>query len=336
MKDIAYKKFSFNRHVANIGQGRPSLCQFEVTYRCGLHCTHCLTSCYNKPVYRKTELSVRQIELLFDRLRNAGVLWLCLTGGDPMARPDFPAIYQAARERGFLVTIFTSAFHLTPKIIDLLRRHPPFSVEVTMNAATFGVYDAVVSVKGAYARVKKNLRSLEAAGLPVKIKMQVTRQTIAGLTTVRRFARERGWAFDPSALLYPRLNGDPAPCSLRISPLMMRSRRGAARRGGCTVLFGCAATGGDGFYVDPSGNLFLCPLIRTDRINLLEQGIAAAVGRARRSLETQHFSRNAACRTCGSLHEDCVWCPGQAFLEAGDMEAPLPYYCATVGKRVQK
>lgn len=330
--------------MENIGQGRPSLCQFEVTYRCGLHCTHCLTSCYNEPVYRKAELSVRRIELLFDRLRKAGVLWLCLTGGDPMARPDFPAIYQAAKERGFLVTLFTSAFHLTSKTTEILRRYPPFAIEVTVNATTPKVYDKVVSVKGACARVKENLRSLKAEGLPVKVKMQVTRQNKGELAGVRRFAHARGWPFEASSQLYPRLNGDPSPCSLRISPSTLRPRRstsdcfvspsaGSDRR---AVLFGCAVTGGDGFYVDPSGNLFLCPLIRTERVNVLEQDVLSAIVRARRALEKSHFSRHAVCAQCGSLHEDCAWCPGQAFLEAGDMEAPLPYYCASVGKKVQE
>ena len=56
MKEIQYKNFSFKRHTNALGQDKASVCQFELTYGCDLHCRHCYTDCYNKPDDQVKEL----------------------------------------------------------------------------------------------------------------------------------------------------------------------------------------------------------------------------------------------------------------------------------------
>ncbi len=136
MKEIAYKDFSLKAHRANLLLSRPSVCQFELTFRCGLHCTHCYTDCYNDPLYTVKELTTEDVARALDRIRSLGVVWLCLTGGDPLERPDFSEIYCMAKEKGFIVTVFTNACFFNEGIFAVFKKSPPFSIEVTLNDLT--------------------------------------------------------------------------------------------------------------------------------------------------------------------------------------------------------
>lgn len=108
MEEIQYKTFSLNTHKKNWQINNPNVCQFELTFKCGLHCKYCYTDCYNKPDYSKDELSTKEIKLILNKVYDAGVIRLCFTGGDPLARKDFLDIYAYAKIKGFIITIFTN------------------------------------------------------------------------------------------------------------------------------------------------------------------------------------------------------------------------------------
>ena len=61
-----------------------------------------------------------EIQHILDEIKDAGCLWLLLTGGEPLLRPDFLEIYQYAKHKGFLLTLFTNGTLLTPHIADFL------------------------------------------------------------------------------------------------------------------------------------------------------------------------------------------------------------------------
>ena len=64
---------------------------FELTDRCNLNCVHCYI---NKPASsvsaREKELTTSQAIEVLDQAADAGVLFLNMTGGEVMLRPDFP------------------------------------------------------------------------------------------------------------------------------------------------------------------------------------------------------------------------------------------------------
>ena len=38
----------------------------------------------------------------------AGCLWLLITGGEPLIRPDFLDVYTHAKRKGLIITLFTN------------------------------------------------------------------------------------------------------------------------------------------------------------------------------------------------------------------------------------
>jgi len=55
-----------------------------------------------------------------------------------------------ARKLGIIITLFTNATLLTPRIADMLAASRPYVVEITMYGATPETYEAVTRMPGSY------------------------------------------------------------------------------------------------------------------------------------------------------------------------------------------
>lgn len=340
IREIEYKDFSFKTHKKNWQAEKPNVAQFELTFNCGLRCKHCYTDCYNKPAYHKKELSAKQIKYILDKIYNSGIIWLCFTGGDPLVRRDFLGLYSYARNKGFIITIFTNGYSMTEEIAGHFKERPPFVVEMTLNAAAKDLYEKISQVKGSYVKAIKGIEMMLKAGIPLKIKTQVTRDNFAYFPKIKKFIEGFGLNFRPSFDLYPRLSGDLAPCYLRVSPQEILELNGNKQSldNDChlspstqhpapnTNLFRCAIGGGDGITIDPYGNTFTCNLIRKPLLNLLKVDVEDAQNSLLPLVRDKKFTTNSKCSSC-KLIRFCWNCPGRAYLESSDMEAPIDYYC---------
>src|SRR3972149_6784926 len=83
---------------------------FEVTHRCNLGCVHCYLpeGPWGRPKSSRVVLELPEIASIFDQLAESGCLSVTLSGGEVFMRRDFIEIVAAARERGFIVAVFTT------------------------------------------------------------------------------------------------------------------------------------------------------------------------------------------------------------------------------------
>lgn len=326
MKETSYKEFSRAAHHKNLDSGKPTDCQFELTFGCDYRCPHCYASCYNQKTFLKKELKTNAVKIILAKMRRAGVLWLCLTGGDPLTRDDFSEVYAHAKRLGFIITVFTNGFRVAPGLIRSWQKAPPFLVEVTLNAASERLYDKISGYSGSFHRVSRALDLLQSASMSVKLKMQVTQENQHELPAVRALARKRRLPLEPSFLLHPRLDGDQAPCRLRPS-LPLRSFSKQPHRGTKKpLLFPCAIDSAARLLVDPYGYGFLCCFLRHPKYDLKRVSVARAREAALDYVRSKHYQAAAVCPSC-PWRAHCVCCPGLAYLETKNVEAVVPYYC---------
>src|SRR5881409_926136 len=151
----------------------PVQAMIELTYGCNLHCVHCDTDCYNRPELIKREMSYEEITRILDQLAAEGCLWVCFTGGEIFMRKDFLDIYAYAKQKGFLITLFTNGTLITEAIVDYLKEHPPFCIEISCHGATDETFDRITQVRGSFRRFLAGVRLLIERGLPIKIKTKV-------------------------------------------------------------------------------------------------------------------------------------------------------------------
>ncbi|NLO91277.1 MAG: radical SAM protein [Elusimicrobia bacterium] len=330
MRQCSYRNFSLSRAKNQKAAGN-SVCHFELTYRCNLSCEHCQTACFSTPSGFRRELSTEQVLAVLDKMRAAGVLWVTFSGGDPFCRPDFSVIYAYAKRCGFLITIMSNALGITPEMLRLLSEQPPFRVEVTLNALSPALHARISGVNGSLPQIRKNLRLLRRKKIPLLLKAQVTRSNSKELPALKKFASRLRVPLDASALLNARLDGDTAPCRLRLEPGEYAAFYGGSidKHSPATRAaspFFCGVFSGHGISVDAYGDVFLCDMIRNPGNSILKYGVARAADRARAALRPIRFNAKSKCRSCAGFG-NCGWCPGQAYLEVSSPSKELPYYC---------
>ena len=314
---------------------------FELTERCNLACVHCYI---NQPAAsqpaRSRELATVQVTGILDQLADAGCLFLTLTGGEVLLRPDFPEIYRHACQRGILVSLFTNATLLTPRIVDLLVDYRPLSIEVTLYGDTPETYERVTGVPGSFARCRRGIELLLERGLPLTLKTVLLTANRHELDGMRLYAEQLGVKFRYDGMLWPRLDKSQAPIEYQLSlqDMVELDRQDPERQqewekvaalfGGQMVrdeyVYSCGA-GLHSFHIDSTGKLSICTMSRQPAHNLLQTGFQEAweslgsLRQEKRKLETE-------CRTCtiGGL---CTQCPGWSQAVHGDDETPVEFVC---------
>ncbi|MBN1869432.1 MAG: radical SAM protein [Candidatus Omnitrophica bacterium] len=320
--------------------------QIELTYRCGYDCVHC----YCKGSEDKArELTAQEWKKILDTIKEEGCLFLTLTGGDPMVREDFLEIYSYARSQGFLVTVFTNGYNFTDEIFGHFVKSPPHSIEITFNGITPETYESITQVPGSFKKVMRTIEKLRELKMPLVLKSNCLRQNKHEIAHVKAFVARlfenvpRGkyrFRYDP--MIYPRLNGDKTPLEYRLSfeeleevrkqdpdiwdEYLRGIRHGMpGLRRGKEFLYFCNSWM-EGFFVNPYGKLKFCNYsnkFSTDlRTGSFKEGFYKTIVQAL----DEKFKTDSQCKDC-PLRMICYYCPARAYMETGNEEGPVPYYC---------
>ena len=328
-----------------IARGRPTrtplVCTFEITPTCNLRCHFCYVAL---DPYRGPYLSTEQMFVVLDKLADAGVLILVLTGGEILSRRDFSEIYLYARRKGFLVTLFTNATLVTPKVAELLAANRPHDVEVSIYGADAAHYEGVTGIRGSFARFERGVALLQAAGIHPLMKHTVTNLTHDHVDAIRAWCTSRGLRHKFNLDVENRYTGGQQPSLYRIEPRGVRrvaddlheARTGAkppmpfaectapVSSDGPAKLYQCDA-GRVAFFVDALGNASHCLTDREPSFSLLEMEwneVWSRIG----DWVGQELPADAPCSGCG-LRGHCGNCPARARLATGDPYSKDPYYC---------
>jgi len=344
--EISYGEFSqaLHQHFAN--KRIPLEVAIEVTRRCPLECQHCYNNLLMGDLEaRNRELTKEEYFVVLDELAEMGTMWLLFTGGEIFARKDFLEIYAYARQKGFLITLFTNGTIITEKIADYLRDVPPFSVEITLYGRTKETYDALTAIPGAYERCLRGIRLLLDRGLPLKLKTvgtSINRHEIIGM---REFVeQELGVEFKVDSLISPRIDCSQAPLAVRLSPeevvaLDMYWPKVAAEhhknlageisappRSASSSIYSCGG-GVKAFALDPYGHMSICVLSHQQTYDIrkgsVREGWEHFLLAVRKQERKKPLTKCVSCR----LHTVCNMCPANAELESGDRESPVDFLC---------
>lgn len=140
---------------------RPCLRQLflELTLRCNERCLHCGSSCGDVPC---PEVSKEDYLRLLERVRRSfdGALpMLCVTGGEPLLRPDFFEIMEPARDMGFLWGMTTNATLIDGAMARRLSAAGMRTVSVSIDGLP-ETHDTIRNRKGAYAQSMRGIQAL--------------------------------------------------------------------------------------------------------------------------------------------------------------------------------
>lgn len=299
----------------------------ELTYRCNLDCFYC----YNDLGLEGEPLSRAQWERLFEDLAAMQVLQLTLTGGEPLAHPDFFVLGARARKLGFLIRIKSNGHALDGARARRLRDEvDPFMVEVSLHGACAESHDRQTRVAGSFERLLENLGAAAGTGLRVKLNATLTAWNEGEIEAMFALADRLGLPLGFGATVTPRDDGDTTP--LTIAP----SRAGVERlyrvlgarspdppADSCTPPpsseKNCGA-GSSGLAVDPYGNVYPCVQWRRPLGNLHRASLPEIWASSPALGEVRGLTVEAKTRREG-LGETGRWmsfCPGLSEQQTGD------------------
>ncbi len=239
--------------------------QWELTCRCNLRCVMCYTDCFNTPEKILHELSTDEALQLLGQLEEAGCLELTLTGGEPLARPDFDIIYREAHGKGFVLTVFSNGTLITPRIADLWAHARPKQVEISLHGLSKTLFERITTKPGSFDRCRQGIALLQERQIPVRLKtaaMTINRHEVLAL---QAFATSLGPTVSWSVGEYMRdtLNHSGEPYQYQLSEEELRAELGAnaAIRDAHDRQVSQPASCGSGrqtFHIDAYGQLQLC------------------------------------------------------------------------------
>ena len=144
---------------------------FELTSRCNFNCKMCYIheNCNTK----KSELSLEQWLEIAKKAKEAGTLFLLLTGGEAMIREDFIELYQKLAVMGFRIVINTNGSLFNEKIATCFEKYPPAKINVSLYGSNEITYKQLCGIE-AYHKVIKTIERLKEIGILVRITMTLT------------------------------------------------------------------------------------------------------------------------------------------------------------------
>ena len=174
------------------GQAPPSLSAplfvlWEVTSKCAQNCLYC----YNRSPKATKELSGKRLFQVADEIIKARVFALCLSGGDPIRRPEYLELLQYLSKAGISVGTVLSGFRVTPEVVRVLAGAAT-NVQISLDGATAEVHDHVRGRKGSFDDAVGAIKQLVEYGKEVHVAFAATKLNIHQFSDVYNLCKELG------------------------------------------------------------------------------------------------------------------------------------------------
>jgi radical SAM protein with 4Fe4S-binding SPASM domain len=331
--------------IKNWANAAPMSALFELTFVCN----HACSFCYNCPTGQK-EMNTAEVIDALRKLAEFNVLYLTLSGGEPLVRKDFFEIARAAREMGFAIRIYTNGYLIDEAMANKIRTIAnPVEMEISLHGGRPETHDKLTCVPGSFKKICNAAKFLRAEGIKVNFKAPVTRDNQEEVLEMERLAQSLDVRIQFDTVITPRDDGDKDPLSLMASddflqkfwteeayrtarkeevPLPRVDRPGEAICG----------TGRSGIAIDPYGNIYPCVQLRRKAGNIKELArlrdmwfsspVLIEVRKAAVEIaqETLKQTKNG---------DQCGFCMGVAELQLGDIKAVYPQVAKNAAFRAQ-
>lgn len=212
LSEYLYKKASINKVPLNG--------TFELSPVCNFACKMCYI--------RKTEAQIRKegkqlicwtkwLELAKEA-REAGMLYLLLTGGEPFIYPGFKELYTELHKMGFLISINTNGTLIDDEALKWLKEAAPHRVNITLYGTSRETYEKICGNGAAYDTVVENILRLKDAGIQVVVNASMIPENQADLEEIIAFGKKHNIGTRIATYMFPPVRREEEETDSRFSP----------------------------------------------------------------------------------------------------------------------
>lgn len=329
---------------------------FELTPQCNMNCRMCYVRMTQAEMdatggrLRTPEEWIR----LGEQARDAGMLYLLLTGGEPFLYPQFRTVYEALCRMGLVLSINSNGTLLTQDDVDWLAQHRPERINVTLYGGSNATYEALCRNSRGFDQVTENIRRLRQAGITVKLNCSLTPWNAADLEQIVAFSDRESLILEVATYMFPPVRRDESKAgqNARFTPEEAAYYRcktlylqyGAERflnfldeleQGAAPGLEpGCELQEeGDGvlcragraaFWITWSGDMMPCGMMTGPVVRPFESGFLPAWSRL--TEQTAAIRLSPTCAGC-QIKRACSTCAAMTYSETGRFDGTPDYRC---------
>ncbi len=186
------------RIKGRFGKGRPSrfadsfrpIVAWNMTWKCNLKCAHCYINAMPESMLHG--LPTEKMLDIVDQVAEVGSPLLLMSGGEPLARPDFFEIAEYAAGKKLRLALSTNGTLITREAAKKLADLGFVYVGVSIDSHIPEWHDKFRGVEGAFEAAMRGLRYAQEAGIPTGVRTTITRYNVEHVVEVVRLAAERG------------------------------------------------------------------------------------------------------------------------------------------------
>jgi len=187
----------FNENKTNFRNdclSAPSSVTIYITDYCPKCCRHCATNAHMR-IDRDEELKLDDWVEVLVKLREAGVLVLVFSGGEPLAVSHTEKILKIADEMQFGLSLLTDFDEITDRqVANLNSLKHPINIQTSLDGATATVHDFLRG-KGSFTKTLRRLKMLKTAEIVYTVSVSVHKKNIGELEEIADLAYEHGASY---------------------------------------------------------------------------------------------------------------------------------------------
>lgn len=328
---------------------------FELTPCCNMNCKMCYVRLSKEQQEKQGNLHpVSDWINLAKDLKEKGLLYLLITGGEPFLIPDLKDLLKAVNELGIVTSINSNATLIDEKTVDWLKKYPPVKINITIYGSSNETYKRLCQNPHGFDQVTKAISLLKQAGIQVKVNYSLTPYNKDDLKDIIEFTKAEDLPLEIATYMFPPLRKDETMIgqNARFSPeeaayqdariaYLKLGKEGfksiyedlpeflknassceisPEKTGDCIK---CGA-GKSSFWIDWKGNLNACGMIPSKANNVFDLGFNTVwenVGE-----EIKEITLPSECSEC-ELKEYCHTCAAMVYTETGCFNKKPVYRC---------
>lgn len=307
---------------------------FELTPRCNFNCRMCYVHLKEEQISKYgSELTAKEWLRIAEEGKRAGMMWLCVTGGEPVMHPEFEVIWRELSQMGFFITLQTNASLIRGKMAELLEQYPPRCVKTTLYGSNDEVYEKVCGIKQGFSKVNEGIQILKQLKIPVEAVSTIIEQNKDDVRGIAFYAFQNKIPWQPTAGVKSsvRNEGDEIE-TVRIQNIdeniwkrQMEERLEKhpvnIERKPCTYCKDYRL----GYWITWNGQMRFCSFMDKPDISVLDTGFEKAWKQLIEYEESLKWPEE--CYTC-EANKICLKCAGTLNAECGDPERVSEKFCS--------
>lgn len=298
----------------------PFVGNFELTYRCNLHCPFCYTLDRDR---QPRELSAQQWKRIFSEMSSLGLTRATFTGGEVFVRSDLEELYCTTYDLGVRITLLTNGLLIKEKDCQYLKKRLPEGVSISVYGASDADYHRITGDSDGFQKVKASIALLKQYGIPVSLKAPALPALKEQLPDIRQFACDEGLKITLTKYISPtsfnkgsdfRLTPDEVSYYAALFDNANDIMGGVTESDNCCSIASCNAGKGR-FAVTAHGNMMGCICYPEIQVPLGDGPCSAALETLRQRLR----AKTEPCTDCLSCpsRSHCGKCGGLNYMETG-------------------